>query len=181
MRSRLELQPLFMCGAMIVALCFLTLPALFLPGWETPTAKQSVALSVRGKFSIRNHLSAKHMQRLKRLFAKRKKGNASFQVPDALSSNEEDEAMIDEMFNKALAQHGARLTDILSVLDKSTIAQAQMFGLLSWSLRPAPASTTMADRHRMMKSSSDRSRSACSRCATSAAAFAEIPAWITIR
>ena len=130
MRTRLDLQPLFMCGAMVVAICFLMLPALFLPGWETPTAVQKMAHSVRGKFSIRNHLSAKHVQRLKRLFAKRKKGaNSSFQVPDALSSEDEDE--LDEMFNKALAQHGARLTDIYSVLDKSAIAQAQMFGLVA--------------------------------------------------
>ena len=148
MKLKVDLQPIFMCGAMLVALLFLMLPAFYLPGWETPESMQHAGQFVREKFSIRNRLSEEHLRRLKRLFAKRKKKNASLLVPAAASDEHVDE--LDERLEALLERrHGAHLTSIYQLFDASALGQAQLLGLVATTPPPPPRKLTMTGAARL--------------------------------
>lgn len=126
--SRVDLQAVFICGATLVALCFLMLPALYLPGWEAP----HVGKLMREKFSTK-HLSAKHLRRLKALFTKRKRTNSSLKMPPILDAVNETEDDDDSSYLNALEarRSGTQLIDMLRVLGDSADGQAKLFGFIA--------------------------------------------------
>ena len=126
--SRVDLQAVFICGALLIAVCFMMLPALMLPGWEAPR----VGHLMREKFSTK-HLSAKHLRRLKALFTKRKRDNSSLEVPAILDAvNETDDGDDSPYLNELEARRsGTQLIDMLRVLGDSAEGQARLFGFIA--------------------------------------------------
>jgi hypothetical protein len=115
-----------MCGASLVALSFLMLPALYLPGWKPPRIGQFV----RDKFTGRKHLSSKHLRRLKSLFTKQKQVRAG--VPIAVAEvNETDDD--EDPYLEALEDRrsGGNLIDVFRRLGESAEGQAKLFGLIA--------------------------------------------------
>ena len=126
--SRVDLQAVFICGALLIAVCFVMLPALMLPGWEAPR----VGHLMREKFSTKR-LSAKHLRRLKALFTKRKRTNSSLKVPAILDAVNETEDDDDSPYLNELEarRSGTQLIDMLRVLGDSAEGQARLFGFIA--------------------------------------------------
>ena len=126
--SRVDLQAVFICVALLIAICFMMLPGLMLPGWEAPR----VGHLVREKFATKQ-LSAKHLRRLKALFMKRKRTNSSLKMPavlDAVNETEDDDdsSYLDELEAR---RSGTQLIDMLRVLGDSAEGQARLFGFIA--------------------------------------------------
>ena len=183
--SRVDLQAVFICVALLIAICFMMLPGLMLPGWEAPR----VGHLVREKFATKQ-LSAKHLRRLKALFMKRKRTNSSLKMPavlDAVNETEDDDdsSYLDELEAR---RSGTQLIDMLRVLGDSAEGQARLFGFIATPPPPPgrsavvegavaiPQATTGCLPRRphelcacpctQTRSLPDRSPRACSRCAT---------------
>jgi len=126
--SRVDLQAVFICGALLIAVCFMMLPALMLPGWEAPR----IGHLMREKFSTK-HLSAKHLRRLKALFTKRKRDNSSLEVPAILDAvNETEDGDDSPYLNELEARRSStQLIDMLRVLGDSADGQARLFGFIA--------------------------------------------------
>lgn len=126
--SRVDLQAVFICVALLIAICFIMLPGLMLPGWEPPR----VGHLVREKFATK-HLSAKHLRRLKALFMKRKRTNSSLKMPAVLDAVNETEDDDDSPYLNELEarRSGTQLIDMLRVLGDSAEGQARLFGFIA--------------------------------------------------
>ena len=126
--SRVDLQAVFICVALLIAICFMMLPGLMLPGWEAPR----VGHLVREKFATKQ-LSAKHLRRLKALFMKRKRTNSSLKMPAVLDAvnetdDDDDSSYLDELEAR---RSGTQLIDMLRVLGDSAEGQARLFGFIA--------------------------------------------------